>query len=108
MSFDKSSKTFRYIKTFRDLNFIQENDQPDLEIMRVQLDCINALMFIDVKPGVVLNMNGEELERYLNNLWRDIKCFNGDSNVVRIWKYLQYSSVKGCSYKETAIGSISR
>jgi uncharacterized surface protein with fasciclin (FAS1) repeats len=64
VSFDKKS---RCLKTFRNLNFIQHDNQPDLEIMRVHiLDCLNAILFIEAKELMdaksIERTNGEKVE----------------------------------------------
>jgi hypothetical protein len=64
VTFDKKS---RCLKTFRNLNFIQHSNQPDLERMRVHiLDCVNALLFIETKEREdaksIESKNGEEVE----------------------------------------------
>jgi hypothetical protein len=46
-TFDKKS---RCLKTFQNLNFIQDDNQPNLESMRIHiLDCFNALIFLEAK-----------------------------------------------------------
>jgi hypothetical protein len=42
------SKIERCLKTFKKLNFLHENDQPDFDRMRFHIwDCLNALLFIE-------------------------------------------------------------
>lgn len=65
-TFDKKS---RCLKTFQNLNFIQDDNQPNLESMRLHiLDCLNALLFLEAKE---LQEVKEKL--LVNTLQKEIK-----------------------------------
>lgn len=60
------SKSSRCLKTFRNLHFIQENNQPDLDSMRVHiLDCLNALLFMEGKE--LIETNNASNARHIEN-----------------------------------------